>query len=189
MEKKEIKIGLSTFFLILTLIAIVVMGIFMYKFYNEKTEQTRKANELENQVNILNNSINNLQGKINTISTTIASNSSTENTTSNTSISTTNTNNSTSDNNINAITGDFYPQIDGANDASYFSFNSNGTVNLEGNATMSGTYSIENNTIKIKYTKLTEPGMESTTINEEENLTIVDKTTLFDNKTNTTYKK
>ena len=46
MEKKEIKIGLSTFFLILTLIAIVVMGIFMYKFYNEKTEQTRKANEL-----------------------------------------------------------------------------------------------------------------------------------------------
>lgn len=54
---------------------------------------------------------------------------------------------------------------------------------------MSGTYSIENNTIKIKYTKLTEPGMESTTINEEENLTIVDKTTLFDNKTNTTYKK
>ena len=173
MEKKEIKIGLSTFFLILTLIAIVVMGIFMYKFYNEKTEQTRKANELENQVNILNNSINNLQGKINTISTT----------------STTNTNNSTSDNTINAITGNFYPQIDGANDASYFSFNSNGTVNLEGNATMSGTYSIENNTIKIKYTKLTEPGMESTTINEEENLTIVDKTTLFDNKTNTTYKK
>ena len=136
-----------------------------------------------------NNSINNLKGKINTISTTIASNSSTANTTSNTSISTTNTNNSTSDNTINAITGNFYPQIDGANDASYFSFNSNGTVNLEGNATMSGTYSIENNTIKIKYTKLTEPGMESTTINEEENLTIVDKTTLFDNKTNTTYKK
>ena len=37
-EKKVTKISLSTFFLILAIIAIIVMGIFMYKLYNEKTE-------------------------------------------------------------------------------------------------------------------------------------------------------
>lgn len=35
-EKNTIKISLSTFFLLLALIAIVVMAIFMYKFYDDK---------------------------------------------------------------------------------------------------------------------------------------------------------
>lgn len=37
-EKKVTKISLSTFFLIISLVVIIVMGIFMYKFYNEKTD-------------------------------------------------------------------------------------------------------------------------------------------------------
>ena len=72
-EKKVTKISLSTFFLILALIAIIVMGIFMYKFYNEKTEATQKSAELQTQVNSLNEKVSNLQGKINSISDTINS--------------------------------------------------------------------------------------------------------------------
>ena len=93
-EKNSVKISLSTFFLILSLIVIIVMGIFMYKFYNEKTEATKKSADLQTQVNSLNGTVNDLQGKINSISDTINSdksdkdttttNDSTQNTTTNT---------------------------------------------------------------------------------------------------------
>ena len=73
-EKKVTNISLSTFFLILSLIAIIVMGIFMYKFYNEKTEATKKSAELQTQVNNLTSTVTELQGKINSISETINSN-------------------------------------------------------------------------------------------------------------------
>ena len=53
-ENKVTKISLSTFFLIVSLIVIIVMGIFMYKFYNEKTEATKKSAELQTQINSLN---------------------------------------------------------------------------------------------------------------------------------------
>lgn len=82
-DKKVTKISLSTFFLILSLIVIIVMGIFMYKFYNEKTEATKKSAELQTQVNSLNETVSNLQGKIDNISETINSDNSDENTTTN----------------------------------------------------------------------------------------------------------
>ena len=189
MEKKEIKISLSSFFLIFALITIIVMGIFIYRLYNEKTEQTQKSSELENQVNNLNDSLNILQGKINTISTTINSNTSTENSATNSSTNDNITNDTLSSEQIKNIEGEFHPQINVANDASYFSFDIDGTVKLEGNTTMSGTYSIENNVIKIRYNKLEEPGMDDTTINKEQTLTIGNKNTLFDETTNITYKK
>ena len=80
-EKKVTKISLSTFFLILSIIVIVVMAIFMYKFYNEKIEANKKSAELQSQLNNLNEIVNDLQGKINNVSDTINSNNSTENTT------------------------------------------------------------------------------------------------------------
>lgn len=80
-ENKVTKISLSTLFLILSLIVIIVMGIFMYKFYNEKTEATKKSAELQTQVNSLNETVTNLQGKINNISETINSDDSDETTT------------------------------------------------------------------------------------------------------------
>lgn len=58
-ENKVTKISLSTFLLILSLIVIIVMGIFMYKFYNEKTEATKKSAELQTQSEILKDEINN----------------------------------------------------------------------------------------------------------------------------------
>lgn len=82
MEKKKVtKISLSTFFLILALIVIVIMAIFIYQFYNEKIEANEKSAELQIQVGNLNATINDLQGKINNISDTINPNNSIENTT------------------------------------------------------------------------------------------------------------
>ncbi len=72
-EKKVIKISLSTFFLILAIIAIVIMAIFMYKLYNENIEANQKTAELQIQASNLNRTISNLQEKINTISSTINS--------------------------------------------------------------------------------------------------------------------
>ena len=93
-EKKGMKISLSTFFLILAIIAIIVMGIFIYKLNNDKTTEVQKSTELQAQVNSLNGTINDLQGKIDTISNTINSNStstSTSNTSANSSKSSTST--------------------------------------------------------------------------------------------------
>lgn len=91
-EKNVTKISLSTFLLIIAIIAIVIMGVFIYKLNNDKTIETKRATELQSQVNILNGTVNDLQGKINNISETINSSTSKNNT--NLSNETTNTNNS-----------------------------------------------------------------------------------------------
>lgn len=57
-EKKVTKISLSTFFLILAIIIIIVMGIFMYKLYNEKTIEIEKSAQLQTQLNSLNETEN-----------------------------------------------------------------------------------------------------------------------------------
>lgn len=73
-EKKPIKISLSTFFLILAILVIIVMGFFIYKLYNEKTIATQKINDLNNEINTLEDTVNNFQQKIDSISNTITSN-------------------------------------------------------------------------------------------------------------------
>lgn len=79
-EKKEpIKVSMSTFFLIIAIIVIIVMGYFMYKFYNDKVEETKKSTDLQEKVNSLNGTVNELQGKINNIAETINPNKSNEN--------------------------------------------------------------------------------------------------------------
>ena len=67
-EKNSTKISLSAFFLLLAIIAIVVMGIFIYKLNNDKTAEIQKSTELQSQVSILNGTVSELQGKINNIS-------------------------------------------------------------------------------------------------------------------------
>ena len=79
-EKNSIKISLSTFLLIIAIIAIIVMGIFIYKINNEKTIETQKSADLQAQVSSLNSTVNNLQSKINTISETVNDNKSTTST-------------------------------------------------------------------------------------------------------------
>ena len=77
-KKKGMKISLSTFFLILAIVVIAVIGIFLLKIYNEKIEETNKSSDLQMQVNSLNGKISDLQGKIHNISDTINSNNLTE---------------------------------------------------------------------------------------------------------------
>jgi preprotein translocase subunit YajC len=72
-EKKATKISLSTFFLILAIIIIVIMSICMYKFYNEKTDANKKTAELQTEVSNLNRIVSVLQGKIDEISSTVNS--------------------------------------------------------------------------------------------------------------------
>lgn len=76
-EKKTTKISLSTFFLIIAIIAICVMGFFIYKLNDDKTKATEQVSELNNQITSLENSVSSLQGKIDTISNTSVSNSNT----------------------------------------------------------------------------------------------------------------
>ena len=82
-ENKTTKISLSTFFLIIAVILIMIMGIFMYKTHNEKIAATEKTEELQTQVKELTENINSLQGKISSISETINSNTSVNNSTTN----------------------------------------------------------------------------------------------------------
>ena len=77
-EKKATKISLSTFLLIIAIIALIIMGVFIYKLNIDKTTEIQKSSELQNQVNSLSGTVNDLQGKINSISETINANSSNE---------------------------------------------------------------------------------------------------------------
>lgn len=52
-EKKAMKISFSTFFLIITIIAIGIMGFFIYKLNYDKTKATAQVNELSNRVSLL----------------------------------------------------------------------------------------------------------------------------------------
>ena len=98
MEEKNVKkISLSSFFLILAIIVIIVMGLFIYKLNNDKTAETQKAAELQAQVNSLNGTVSDLQGKINSISETINGDNTTKTTPSN-SITQNETSNTTSTN-------------------------------------------------------------------------------------------
>ena len=69
MENK--KGNVSTVFLVIAIILIVVMGAFMYM---QKTKSDKQIAELENNAGKLQETINDLQGKIDTISNTINSN-------------------------------------------------------------------------------------------------------------------
>lgn len=66
-EKKVTKISLSTFFLILAIIAIIVMGIFIYNLNNDRTTEIQKSTELQAQINTLKTKNNNLNGTLNTL--------------------------------------------------------------------------------------------------------------------------
>ena len=70
-EKNVTKISLSTFLLIIAIIAIIVMGVFIYKINNEKTLASNKIKELNYQINNLQTTIESLQGKIENVSNII----------------------------------------------------------------------------------------------------------------------
>lgn len=100
-EKKSIKVSLSTVFLIIAIIVIIIMG---YYIYVEKSNSAKEIAELEANASNMQNTINNLQGKIDTISNTINSNSQSANSNTSTDIKSNNTSNfSTSNSSENIV--------------------------------------------------------------------------------------
>ena len=69
-EKGTVKISLTGFFLILAIIAIVVMGFFMYQFYTDKQKANEKVETLNSEVTKLQSTINSIQSTINNSSNT-----------------------------------------------------------------------------------------------------------------------
>lgn len=289
MEKKEpIKVNLSTFFLIIAIIIIAVMGYFIFRTFNEKTISEEKVSNLNLQVNELQGKID----KISNITSAVDNTNTTQNNTTEsinnlekykgiwyekesdskanehqnpTTIKITSVNNNQitfdlyitrtadfnnvkvninnnygtfeatedalglpgqnvgkikgnitlSDNTIklvitestvmyldagstytftykstiSKIEGTYWPKIETANDAPGYAFFQDGTVELQGNYTSYGTYQINDNIIKIKFTRLSGPDKENETINQEETLKIIDSNTLLDETNNFKYVK
>lgn len=84
-EKTPIKISLSTFFLVLAIIVIIVMGYFTFNLYTENQNSKEELNSLNDEIDSLKNSINDYQSKIDTISNTLNSNTNATTTTENSS--------------------------------------------------------------------------------------------------------
>ena len=63
-EKNVTKISLSTFFLILSLIIIAVMGYLIFKLYNDKQIQYRDIDSLNSKISNLTNTNQDLQNKL-----------------------------------------------------------------------------------------------------------------------------
>ena len=64
-NKKEIKISLSTFLLILALIVIICLGCLVFKFYNDKNIEKNKISELNTKISDLEKSINPFSNNMN----------------------------------------------------------------------------------------------------------------------------
>ena len=165
MGKKEgIKINLTTLLFILTLILLIIISCFCFKFYNEKVNA---SNEIKN----LNEQVESLQKNVNNIAQTINSDNSTENITQEKTSA-----------NIQTIEGTFVPNGDFYTDAGGYIFDKDGNVEDYGNFSQYGSYTISNNTIKMIFTEEIEPQnykkvkMENT---RTENLKIVDNNILL----------
>ena len=138
-EKKTTKISLSTFFLILAIIAICVMGYFIYKLNDDKTKATDQVQSLNSQIANLEKSIDNLKVNI--------SESKTEGT-------------STKSNNSSTINTNFelkgtYQWINPEGPTMTYTF-SNGTFTYTETATSKGTYEVSGNKVKIKFDETTD---------------------------------
>ncbi len=168
-EKNATKISLSTFFLILAIIVIIVMGVLIYKLNNEKTTEIQKSNELQAQVNSLNGSVSNLQGKINSVSETIKQ----ENTTKN-------------NDNINkkSISGRFAQNSPDDKESYWFDageyvFKNDGTVENANTVSTRGIYTINGNIINIQWTEVEGKPMKKSETQDTEILIKDDNTLLL----------
>ena len=158
-EKKQIKVSMSGFFLAIAIIIIAVMGYFIYKISTEKKEKENQVASLNNEISSLQSSSRELQGKIDNIANTISN--------------TTNT----VEKKLTAIEGTFEPQLEEAGDPPSYIFKKDGTVELAGNYSSTGTYTINGDEINIVYTKITGPDLDEN-INKNDKVKIIDENTL-----------
>jgi len=142
-EKKSKGISISGFFLIITIIVIIAMGYFIYKFYNDKANETKRATDLQAQVDSLNGTVSELQGKINGVSVTVSDN--------------VNISENINDDNKKSISGYFSQAVPGGKGAYYdagdYIFENDGTVENANSGSRMGTYVINGNIINIHFTE------------------------------------
>lgn len=62
--KKNLKISLSTFFLVIAIIVIIVMGYYLYITIEGKRDEEKQVSDLENEINILENTVKTLQQQV-----------------------------------------------------------------------------------------------------------------------------
>ncbi|MCI8760796.1 MAG: hypothetical protein HFJ34_06790 [Clostridia bacterium] len=176
-EKKVSKISLSTFFLILAIILIILMSIFLLKLYNEKTELTEKSVKQNEKMSDLQNRVDNLTSELNNISTSIG----TENTTNQTNGNTTNSTSSNTTTN-KETTSNIQPNL-----STY--------IGLWGNSTSNDSlyvYNLDNNEIMFDlningkpigfHTKATLNGNTASFVINDDNHSLNGKITLDNNK-------
>ena len=171
MNDKNSRVKLLTILLILTIILIIVMGISMYKIYNEKVEETEKSVKLQEQIDSLNDTASSLQEKIDSISNITTGENSTNN----------QDKEGNSSSKINVLNGQYVNNQE--LEAYIYEFSEN-NVSAGALGTSYGTYEINDNKVKITYTKAEDP--EGNEIDEFPDgqtvqLTILDENTLIDN--------
>ena len=173
MKEKNSRSKLLTILLILAII-IIIMGIFMYKIYNEKVEETEKSVKLQEQIDSLNTAVNSLQEKIDSISKITSGEKSINSQDKKESVSS----------KVNVLDGRY--ENDEELEAYIYEFSGN-NVSAGALGTSYGTYKINDNKVKITYTKAEDP--EGNEIDEFPDgqtveLIILDENTLIDNNGN-----
>lgn len=150
MEKK--KGSLSTVFLVIAIILIVIMGALLYM---QKTEADRQIAELENNASKLQETINDLQGKIDSVSNIV------------------------NDNTTIKIEGEYHLVQNENSEGLTYKFEGN-KVTFSALYVTKGTYEIEDNKIKITYSEAYDVDGNSMEYpnGKYEELTIVDEKTL-----------
>lgn len=77
-EKKDITISLSTFFLIIAILIIGIMGVFIYNLNNEQKQANSKIEELNAEINNTQENVNNINTAVNETESVNEVNNSTE---------------------------------------------------------------------------------------------------------------
>lgn len=147
-DKKTKKISISTFLLFLAIIALIVMGIFIYKISSDKSAEEKKSSELQSQVNSLNGTVSDLQGKINDISENINSNTNQENKTSETESS---IKSKTQEEIKNEATKTNTAVKQNTSAEPLYFYSSGDNAAAKGNPELLYVYELSNNTLKFKY--------------------------------------
>lgn len=181
-EKKEIKISLTTLFLIIAIILIVIMGIYIFNLYKANQKSESSINELNTKINVLENSIKESKDEENIANTNNQINSNNI------------VNNSNESNDVNyKIDGNYYEKNAQCDEPSY-TFSENGKVTYGSLWMCNGTYTIDKDVINIKFTSAEDPDgnkakVKDFGVEESVKLTIVNENELKDSNGLTYVKK
>ena len=168
-EKKELKINLTTLLLIISILVIIIMGMFIFKLTNENAKY-------EDEISNLNSDTGNINSQSNDASiNNFGENKPTDNSTK------------------YQISGEYIKE-NARGDEPFYTFSSNNTVTFGALWKCTGTYKIENDTIKISFTSAVDPdgkkiSVKDCDVNESVELSIINESKLKNKSNESTYSK